>query len=708
MPFRDAEWIGGGRMLRRRFVCAAAAAAAGARLRISGLGCFVARLNGKRVGDDELVPAQSNYETLVYYLEYDLDGLLRRGENERVVQLGEGCYGPALVVAQHGWADAPYGERRMIAEIPGLVASDASWECADGPWVSDNVYAGEVFDARIVPEWRPARPMPPPGGRLRLQPIAGECVVRSWEAAAVAPGAEGSWIFDFGVNLSGRARLKVEAPAGTRIEMRYAEEFDEETGIDFDSTGYFATGYIPTDVYICAGTGVEEWSPAFGYRGFRYIELKGFPGVPAAADLRAEEIRSRLETTGEFTCSDPLVNRIWGMAERTLAGNLHSLPTDCPAREKCGWLGDAQVIGYWSCFRYGMADFWRKYCSDIATSAGRGIPPMVAPGSRRCGEATPAWGIACIVIPYVHYCFYGDAAILREHYALMKRWLRHLKRNSKKGIVEYGLGDWCPPGSIKPNNSVPVPLTSTAMFYQSADTLARIARILGHAEDEAEFRRLAGGIREAFFEKFYDPEFGSFGSQTGNVLALQFGLAPEEIAADVAAVLHHELSERRGHFSTGILGLKYLCEVLCRYGYADDALSIFHAPGYPGFRDLIRQGATTLWETWEKYPVDSLADPRSRNHPMQSGYASFFFRNLGGLMVDEEFGAGARLVYEPSLPAGLDSARVEFRSRHGRIVSSWRREARGVRLELTLPQGLECDFRRNATTADAELVISTD
>ncbi len=700
MLFENARWIGGGRMLRRRF--SVPEVDRESKLCISGLGCFVAFLNGTRVGADELVPAQSNYETLVYYLEYDLAPYLRDGENELLVLLGEGFYAQSMVLGKYGWADAPYGERRMIAEIPGVLVSDGMWECADGPFLSDNVYAGEVYDARAVPGWRPATLLPAPCGELRLQPITGECVVRTWDAVSVAPGGDGRWIFDFGENISGRGRLRLSAPAGTRVSMRYAEELDEDGNIDFESTGYFATGHIPTDVYCCSGNGVEDWAPSFGYRGFRYIDLGGFPGEPAVGTVRAEEIRSRLEETGMFECSDPLVNRIFRMSARTLSGNLHSLPTDCPVREKCGWLGDAQVIAYWSCFRYGMEQFWQKFSSDISTSAGDGLPPMVAPGSRRCGEgATPAWGIACIVIPHVNYCFYGDAETLRENYALMKRYLRYLEEKSKDGIVEFGLGDWCPPGSIRPGNSVPVPLTSTAMFYQAADLLARIARILGEDDDAREFLALAGTVREAFIRRFYLAEKQTYGSQTGNVLALEFGLFPEGAGEGIARSLHQELSSRRGHFTTGILGLKYLCEVLCRYGYADDALSIFHAPGYPGFRDLIRQDATTLWETWEKYSIDNADRPRSRNHPMQTAFASFFFRNLGGLAIDEGFGGEGVLRYAPSLPAKLDSCRVEYRSRNGTIVSAWNKAG----LELTLPPGLRYEFIPNAGTEGLPLTV---
>ncbi len=708
MPFESAEWIGGGNVFRHTFT-----APGGGRLqlRISALGLFFAELNGRRLSDELLVPVQSNYRKIVYFLEYDLNAFLRSGENELLVYVGEGFYAQSRVLGAYGWAEKPYGPRKLIAELlcdgRTFATTSSVWLCTEGPWIADNVYAGEEYDARreIGAEtiWKNAVPTDSPGGIPCLQPIPGERTTRRLAPVGILSGGEGRWLFDFGENIAGRTVLKLSAPRGTEIVLRYAEELDEDGKIDFSSTGEFATGCIPTDRYICRGNGPECWGAMFGYRGFRYVEVSGWSGEAPPPDfLTAEEIHTFLRETGTFSSDDPLLDRIWRMACRTLDGNLHGLPTDCPIREKCGWLGDAQVIACWSDFRYDMREFWRKYCRDIETSVEGGAIPMVAPGSRACGEATVEWAVAIVEIPYLNYCFYGDTAILERNYPLMQSLLERLDRLSHGGLIDQGLGDFCPPGCIYPHNT-PVTMTSSVYHLHAVRLTERIAGILGRTDDQNACRQRAAGIAAAISGEFYRPEQRSFGSQTADVLALYFGLAPDPAA--VAATLHTELLERHGHFTTGIFGFKYLFEALCNAGYPDDVLTVLHARGYPGILELIRQGATTFWETWEKYPIDSSTRARSRNHPMKTGFAAFYFRNLGGLRIGPRFGAAAELDYEPVVPRKLGRCRVSFRSIHGEIVSEWQRTERGVLLELTLPEKVKASWKQNASTRDAELRI---
>src|ERR1019366_2102622 len=222
-------------------------------------------------------------------------------------------------------------------------------------------------------------------------------------------------------------------------------------------------------------------------------EMTGFAGTPSRENLQGVVVHSDVQKVGDFECSDAMLSRIHETALWTEVSNLHGIPTDCPAREKCGWLGDAQVSAEMTIYNFDMAQFWSNFLDDIRTSEQNGLPTMVAPGKRKLGEASPDWGTAVVQIPWYVYLYYGDTRILRQHYDRMRQWLEHLRRLAQNHIISEGLGDWCPPGSVEPKET-PVPLTSTAYFYLDTQILSKVARILGEPADAADYRALAGKI----------------------------------------------------------------------------------------------------------------------------------------------------------------------------------------------------------------------
>ncbi|MCX6983583.1 MAG: family 78 glycoside hydrolase catalytic domain, partial [Lentisphaerae bacterium] len=541
----------------------------------------------------------------------------------------------SVVRGRHAWAEESYGEKRLRMQMDITctddtvcrIVSDRGWIAAAGPIISDNVYAGEVYDARNEisgwaepeptrnEEWTPVTPLPPPGGvMLEQEPEIESCqVIREIRPNSVTYPDPDTAVFDLGENIAGWARIQVNEPRGTRLELCFAEELDASGQLDPASTGVFATHCIQTDVYICRGdTGGESWEPRFTYHGFRFVSMTGWSHRPELETLTGIVVHTAVATDGEFQSDHQFLNTVYQMARRTLLGNLHGVPSDCPARERCGWLGDAQVMAEFAICNFDMGKFWRKYMDDIASSSLNCIPTMIAPGRRRCGEATPAWGSTVVQLPWYLYLYYGDTATLTKHYELMRRWFAHLESKAADGIVSYGLGDWCPPGTVNPKET-PVALTSTAYYYYDAWILSRIATTIGNPDDTAKYAALATSIKTAFQKRFYQPEHNSFGSQTADAFALFLGLVPDGNEQATANALAQDILEKHnGHFSTGITGLKYLFGELCRYGYEDLALETICRTGYPGFADLIQQGATTLWETWEKNPADE-PTPRSGN-----------------------------------------------------------------------------------------------
>ncbi len=377
-----------------------------------------------------------------------------------------------------------------------------------------------------------------------IEPIRTHVVIRAVE---LWQDPSGNWIFDFGVNQAGIPLLKVRQPEGTRLSIRMAEEKNSDGSIDFRSLGSVHHGPVFGHLYTCKGTGMEQWSPRFSYQGFRYAELSGFSGTPDLSTLSQVVVHSDLAQTGSFRCADPQVNQLHEMAVRTLLSNLHGIPTDCPDREKCGWLGDTHAYVKMANLYLQMDNFWVKYLEDIRSGAlaqkkrtsfherhnttfyytakPSGIPYMVAPGKRLCGVASPDWGTALVQIPWWLYVYYGNKEVLREFYPDMKQWTDYVatlasdtartgKYNSlTRHIVYQGLGDWCPPEGNKAIDT-PIEFTSTSFHYLDVSIMEQTALILGEKSDARKYAGMKKAIAGEMIAQFYNAGEKSFGSQT--------------------------------------------------------------------------------------------------------------------------------------------------------------------------------------------------
>jgi alpha-L-rhamnosidase len=326
-------------------------------------------------------------------------------------------------------------------------------------------------------------------------------------------------------------------------------------------------------------------------------------------------------------------------------------------------------------YNFDMNRFWAKFAADIETSEVQGLPTMVAPGKRSGGAATPDWGTAIVQIPWCLYLYYGDRRALEEHYPSMKRWAGHLQSLARDGIVEEGLGDWCPPGSVAPKET-PVALTSTGYYYLDLRIMSEAAGVLGRDEDRAQYGELARQVKQAFNRKFFDAAGTSYGSQTADAWALHLGLVPPGHEFAVAASLARDVVEKHhGHFSTGITGSRWLYWALAEYGQGEAALGILRQRTYPSIGDLYERGATTFWETWGEADLDRQYGPRSLNHAMQGGFDAWFYQGLGGIRPDPRAPGFKHFVLRPQMLASLGRARAEYDSVYGKIASAWNLEA---------------------------------
>jgi len=706
-----AQWIGmaaAGRresapLLRRQFTVRGEIVSA--ELAICGLGYYEAWINGARVGDHVLDPAQTDYTERVMVVRHDVTEMMAAGENVLGVMLGDGWYNQNKV-----WAEACvwYGEPRLWCVLTmgyddgreERVCSDGAWRCSAGPVVSNNIYAGEIYDARreqpgwntagfCDDKWERVVEMEAPGGRMELQTIPPVRVTQTLTPVSIRGVGEGSYIVDMGQNYAGWVHIRVQGNAGTGITLRFAERLDDAGMLDTSTTGVFATGVEQTDRYICRGGGVEEWEPRFTYHGFRYVEVSGWPGALTAEAISGRVVHTDFRPAGGFECSDERLNVLHRMALWTHRSNVHGVPEDCPARERCGWLGDANVVCEYSLWNYDSRALWEKYLDDIETTRRLhgGLPCNIAPGRRTCGMARADWAMACVMIPWYVYVHSGARRVLDKHWEGMTRLMEHLRDKAGEWIVEDGYGDWCDPGGDGLCTHTPPALTSSLWFYQSARVMSKVGQVLGETAAAQKYERWAGQVKAAVIRRFYDAGRATFGSQTGNALALTFGVAPAEDEARVAASLVEDIRARDTHVTTGIMGLRYLFEVLSEHGHGDLALALMHQDSYPSFGDMLARGATTLWEGWGEPEHDRAYGARSLNHPMMGGYDNWFYTTLAGMQPDEAQPGFAHIYLRPRPPRGLAWVRAWHDTPHGRLASAWRHEGGEFVWEVTVPAG---------------------
>jgi len=486
-----------------------------------------------------------------------------------------------------------------------------------------------------------------------------------------------------GQNFSGWAKIKITAPRDTIITLKFAERLFDNGMIDPSTTGPAATKVVQTDTYICKGKDEEIWEPRFTYHGFRYVEMTGLPGEPTLDNIEGIVVHTAVESSGKFICSDEMINKIQKTALWTELTNLHGIPTDCPHRERCGWLGDALITAEMTIYNFDMALFWAKFLEDINTTRRGELPQNIAPGKRLCG-AKPDWQMAYILVPWFLYLYYGDKRILEQHYVGMKQLMDHLESISENHIVPDGFGDWCEPGNILfPENTDPL-ITTTAFYFYSAKIMSRIAEIM--EDKNQDYDQLATKIKPAFIKKFYNKKKKTFGSQCADSIALKFNLVPEGGEQTIADSLSKNIMEKYNcHFSTGIFGIRYLYQILANFGYEKEALKLINQTTAPSLGHTFSLGATTLWE---RIPLNDEAAKlckASLNHPMQGGFTAWFYQGLGGIELDPENPGFKHFFLKPQLTDELDFVEVEFNSIRGLISSMWKNEDNKFKWQIIIP-----------------------
>lgn len=698
-------------LLRRAFDVARKPIAR-ARLYHAGAGMPRIVLNGTQVGSP-LGAGFTAYDKRVLSYTHDVTALLRSGENVLGAELGRGWY--ALTDPDEWyfhaapWRAAPALKAQLEIDYADgtrqTIATGENWQTADGPTRSDSVHRGERYDARALPagwdrpgfraKWQAAAVVAGPTGKLsavNAEPIE---AVETIHPVSVKETVPGIWVHDFGRIVAGRPVLQASGPRGATVSMLAGEKLAEDGRVVPVSGLIHAQ--LQTDRYTLAGKGVEHWEPSFGYRGFRYVEVRGVPG----AKLKARIVHSAVARTGSFASANPLLGRIDAAATGTILNNLHGFVTDTPTFEKNGWTGDAQASAGAAARSLDIARVWTKWLADFRDAqAPNGELPEIVPATPYYGyENTPGWSIiwgpttpwdsAALILPWELYTTYGDTRILEQSHAMQRRLVDYTATFIKAPDYRRaaGLSEWMPPGPLDFLNARGggVDAVTTAYFFHEADLLARSSAVIGRAEDAARYRELAEAIRTAYNVRYWDDTKGWYrtvdakgvagpATQIQNVLPLAFGMTPRGREQGVADAIARDV-ERQG-LRTGVYGTRHLLDLLSDYGHADLAYRVATRADEPSWGWWIANGHSTMFESWS-------LESRSRDHHYFASIADWMRQRLAGLRPGAP--GYKTVLVKPAIPAGLASAEAVMETIHGRAASRWRIDDGRLTLTAEIP-----------------------
>lgn len=699
--------------LRRRFTLHAPVRRA--RLYACGVGLYKMFLNGAPVSAEELAPGFCAYDCWLPYQTYDVTAQLRPGENILGAWLGNGYYKGRVSWPGMEERRCIYGdENALIAELAVelengetlLIPTDERWEASPSPFVRAEIYDGEVFDSRLWDRswtlsagekaWEGVRLAKLDTSLLQARKNLPVRVMGTFRPTLLhAPN--GDTLLDFGQNASGRIRVRGQWPAGTEIRLQTGEVLDKDGNLYRENL----RTALSEQVYICDGQPCD-YAPTFTFFGFRYARVLGLDTVDPEC-FTMEVLYSAMEQTGQFSCSDPMVNRLFLNALWGQKSNFVDNPTDCPQRdERMGWTGDAQVFAPTACLNMNAQQFFHKYLYDLACEQKKtGFVPVTVPNilfkTNMWGIPTTGWSDAAVLIPWTLYLHYGDLDILAQQYESMTAWVDYMTAQDKDGTHLYGgfhLGDWLAQDTKDPNNLfglTPTGLIATAFYAYSATLTGYAAHLLGKEEDARAYAQLAAQVREAFRQEYVSPSGRVISeTQTAYVIALMMDMLTPEQRNTAIEHLAERLRIDHVMLTTGFLGTPYICPVLSACGLNEYAYTLLLQKECPSWLFEVSMGATTVWERWNSMRADHSFGPvsmNSFNHYAFGSVAQWLYEYVAGIRPLPEGAGFRRFRLEPMPNSLLAHAEASLQSPQGMISSRWALVGEKLQLTFDVPFG---------------------
>ena len=673
---------------------------------VCGLGHYRLNINGATVGDAEFAPVWSEYDKTVYYNVFDVTDLITAGGNAVSVLLGNGMFNVQRM-GRYSKLQTSFGPPQMLLRLEinyadgtrQVIKSGDDWKYSLSPITFNSIYGGESYDARLEQQgcckagfddsgWRKAVVTEGPKGRLTPQTVQPVRImerygIKSWKpipADSLASASKSTkreihpsaFVADMGQNLAGFPEITVSGKRGQKVTLIVAEKLTRQGACDQRQTGrqhYYE--------YTLKGDGTDEtWHPHFSYYGFRYIQvegavLKGQPnpdGLPVLKRLNSCFIYNSAEEVSSFECSNPLFTDTHRLIERAERSNMQGVLTDCPHREKLGWLEQDHLCGPSLLYNYDMTRYAPKVIRDITdTQKADGMVPTTAPQYISFGnlfDDSPEWGSTLVILPFMYYDQYGDSTLITDNYEPMRRYVDYLTTRADNGIVSHGLGDWYDYGPWRAgfSKNTPVPLVATAHYIFDLQLLVRAARMTGRTADAEKYSVMLDKTVESFNREFFKPDSCTYGtgSQTSNALPLYLGLTGGN-KQGVLASLVNDIKEHGTRLTTGDVGNRYLFQTLAQNGLNELLYTMLNHYETPGYGFQLRHGATTLTEQWDPNQGSSL------NHFMMGQIDEWLFKTLAGIQNQPGTHGLRHLLIQPTLVGDLQYVKASTHSLYGKI-----------------------------------------
>lgn len=678
-----------------------------ATLYISGLGHYEATINGQKTGNSFLAPGWTSYDKVCLYNSYDVTNQLKQGKNAIGVIVGNGFYNinreryRKLVIA--------YGYPKMISKLKvdytdgtsSTIVSGTDWKCIPSPITYSSIFGGEDYDATLEQKgwnfadfddskWAPAIAADVPSERLTAEtdfPLTVREVIKVKKTEQTEPG---KYLYDFGQNCSGIIELKVKGKKGAVIKLTPGELITTGKEINQRASGgpyYFS--------YTLKGDGVETWRPRFTYYGFRYLAVEGAApasqkqsgDTPQIIDLQMLHTCNSSPKAGEFSSSNQLFNQIYTLIDWAVRSNTQSVVTDCPHREKLGWLEQTYLMGASMFYNYDLYSLYTKAIHDmIVDQTPEGLIPDIAPeyvpfqGGFR---DSPEWGSAGVILPWMVWQWYGDKSVIEDALPMMKRYVGYLGTKADHYILSYGLGDWFDYGPNSPGEAqlTPKALTATAIWYYDIVLLSKMMELTDHKEDAIKMSALASEVKRAFNAKFFNSttKVYSTGSQTAMSMPLVVGLVDEKDRKPVFNNLVDSITKSGKSLTAGDIGFHFLVKALEEGGGSQLLFDMNFRNDVPGYGFQLKKGATALTESWPAL------EEVSNNHLMLGHIMEWFYTGLGGIKQEENSIGFRNIIIRPEIVGDITWVKSSYHSPYGLIKSEWKKDGKNLEMNIEIP-----------------------
>lgn len=682
---------------------------ASARCYISGLGYYQLYINGHCINPVSLDPGFTDYSKRILYNTYDITERLKGGINCIGIQLGNGWFNEQTPTVWN-FHKAPWRKRpQTISEVhiiykdgtSEVIKTGPDWLTATGPLRFDNIHAGTTYDATQEQEgwataafnasgWQTARVTQATAPIIEAQAMPGIGVSEILQSKKVKKINDTCYVFDMGINFAGVPRLSISGAKGTTITLRHAEMTDslgraDQRNINMHLRPRNDRDVIQTDIYRLRGTGTEIFVPAFTYHGFRYIEMTSDRPIDIQkVKMEALRMHSKVEEAGSFNSSDKLLNNIFAICSNSYLSNLFGIPTDCPTREKNGWMADGFMVQEAGMLSYNAGSVYAKWVKDMtdAQDANGNVPGIVPTSWQWDSEwAGPVWDAAIFIVPSLLYQYYGDVESMRNVYPTAQRYLEYLATiENNKGLLKDGLGDWLYYKAITPNDFM-----VSCYYYWDNILMSRMAKVLGKPGDEKRYAAKANDLKEKINKYYFNGQQLLYANQTqlSYALPLYMNLAPSEHRNVLAKKLNEAIAANNYSLDFGFIGSLIVPEVLSQFGYTETVYKMVTKETMPSWGYWIKNyDATSLFETWD---VGRNIGDASRNHPSMGAIAAWMYKALAGIQMDGSTPAFKKIIIKPAFIKDLNFVEAHHQSVYGTIRSAWKREGHKILLNITIP-----------------------